>query len=182
MSTIASNYLRVAHGFSNVLASVKEDSWQNKTPCDDWNATELTKHVIATHQRVYSMIGGDGIEGFDAELPLQAQWIVELRAYENVLNDDAIASIPVQTRAGEQPFSELIEGLLMIDTLCHTWDLARATGADETLDPVAVSSAHAKLVDMDQAIRVPGGFKDAIVATPDANAQTKFLNFTGRVV
>src|SRR5665213_2712649 len=144
MSANDSVYLRAAHGFTSTLSTVKDGQWQNRTPCDDWDVTDLVEHVVATHQRVYASINADGIEGFDSDALLTARWIFVLRAYQEVLNDPDMANQLVQSRAGEQPFSELIEGLLMIDTLCHTWDLARAAGGDEALD--AVTTAHAKLL------------------------------------
>jgi hypothetical protein len=70
----------------------------------------------------------------------------------------------------------------MIDTLCHTWDLARAIDANELLDEAAVAIAYDKLTEMGSAIRVPGGFKDPVAPHPHADAQTRFLNFTGRSV
>ncbi|HEY5111310.1 MAG TPA: TIGR03086 family metal-binding protein [Acidimicrobiales bacterium] len=182
MSSHESNYLRVAHGFTNSLASVKDGQWQLRTPCDDWDVTDLVEHVVATHQRVYTMINPGGIEGLDPEALLSARWIYALRTYQDALNDSEISNAPVTTRVGEQPFFALVEGLLMIDTLCHSWDLARAIGSDEWLDPIAVDAAHEKLISFGDGIRVPGGFKDAVTPRSDADEQTKFLNFAGRIV
>ena len=42
---------------------------------------------------------------------------------------------------GEQPFESLVGRLLCADTLIHTWDLARATGQPEALDPGGVAKA-----------------------------------------
>jgi uncharacterized protein (TIGR03086 family) len=172
----------VAHGFTNTLSTVKEGQWQNQTPCDEWNVTDLVEHVITTHRRVYAMVDPEGIEELDPDLLLTAQWIYVLRTFEGVLSDPDMLNQPVQTRAGEQPFSVLIEGLLMVDTLCHTWDLARAVGSDERLDETAIKPAHEKLIEIGATIRVPGGFKDAIVPSPVADAQTALLNFAGRAV
>ena len=36
-------------------------------------------------------------------------------------------------------------GRMCPDTLVHTWDLARAAGVDDTLDPGAVSVVYAEL-------------------------------------
>jgi hypothetical protein len=128
------------------------------------------------------MVNADGIEGFDPDALLTARWVVVLRAYEDVLKDPDLANQMVQSRAGEQPFSAMIEGLLMIDTLCHSWDLARAVGGEESLDADAVATAHAKLLEIDAAIRVPGGFKDPVASDSDVDEQTRFLNFAGRTV
>jgi uncharacterized protein (TIGR03086 family) len=182
MDSNNSTYLRVARHFTDVLSSVKDTQWQNDTPCDDWDVHGLVEHVVASHQRVYALANADGIEDLDPDALLTAQWICALRAYESALDDSELSGRAVTTRRGEQPFSALIEGLLMIDTLCHSWDLARAIGADESLDPEAVATALAELSAMGDAIRVPGGFKEPIASPPSADEQTKFLNFAGRSV
>jgi hypothetical protein len=64
----------------------------------------------------------------------------------------------------------------------HTWDLARATSQDEALDPGAVSRADEFLLAVDEAIRVPGGFATKVTPLPDADDQTRFLDFCGRAV
>ena len=81
---------------------------------------------------------------------------------------------------GEQTFESLVGRLVCTDTLIHTWDLARATGQDETLDPGAVAKAMESLGPMDEAIRRPGGFGAKISPAPGADAQRQFLNFCGR--
>lgn len=70
-----------------------------------------------------------------------------------------LANTPVRARSMEQSFAIVVSGLLTIDTLCHTWDLARAVGADETLDDAAVARAHGALRALGDLIRVPGGFE-----------------------
>jgi uncharacterized protein (TIGR03086 family) len=182
MATSESAYLRVANGFGHTLSTVQEGQWENRTPCDEWNASELVAHVVATHQRVYSIVVPNGILELDGDATLLEQWEVVTATMRQSLNDPGLANASVQTRAGEQPFSALVEGLVMIDTLCHTWDLARTINADESLDEAAVAIAYDKLTEMGNAIRVPGGFKDPIVPLPNADAQTRFLNFTGRAV
>jgi uncharacterized protein (TIGR03086 family) len=182
MATNDSTYLRVADGFSQTLATVQESEWDNPTPCDQWDASELVAHVVATHQRVYSMVNQNGIDELNDDATLLEQWKVVNETLKRALNDPTLANAPVRARAGEQPFSALVEGLLMIDTLCHTWDLARAVNANESLDGAAVAIAYEKLTEMGDAIRVPGGFKDAITSLPTADPQTQFLNFTGRAV
>ena len=72
--------------------------------------------------------------------------------------------------------------MVCTDVLVHTWDLARATGQDETLDPEALSVAAEFLASLDDAIRAPGGFGEKITPSAGADDQTRFLNFCGRVV
>ena len=67
---------------------------------------------------------------------------------------------------GEQTFESLVCRLLCADTLLHTWDLARATGQDDRLDPAAVAAALEFLGPLDEAIRRPGGFAAKIEPAP----------------
>jgi hypothetical protein len=99
---------------------------------------------------------------------------------DQALDDEARASKLMTGMFGEQTFESLVGRLVCSDTLIHTWDLARATGQVETLDPGAVSKARESLTPLDDAIRRPGGFGARITPSPGADAQTQFLNFCGR--
>lgn len=178
MSEDATRYPRVAAGFTTVLTKVSADQLSLQTPCDDWNVDALVRHVINTHRRVGSNVGVEPDE-YDGD-DLMGAWTDVRDQILNALADPELASTTTRGIGGEQPFSSLVAGLLSIDTLCHTWDLARATGQDETLDPEAVAFAHTTLERVGDAIRVPGGFAPALDADTDADAQERFLRFTGR--
>jgi uncharacterized protein (TIGR03086 family) len=175
-------YLRVAKRFGEVLSHVTSDQWDRSTPCDEWTVRDLVTHVIATHRRVYALVDPVGLADVDGEAPLIDQWTVVATTMRDALGSASLADALVPARNGEQPFSQLVGGLLMFDTLCHTWDLARATDDDETLDADAVAIAHERLGAVSDAIRVPGGFAAPIEPASDADAQTRFLNFVGRSV
>jgi uncharacterized protein (TIGR03086 family) len=66
------------------------------------------------------------------------------------------------------------------DVLVHTWDLARATGQDETLEPSEVAGMLTGMEPMDAAIRGSGQFGPRVPVPDDADVQTKLIAFTGR--
>ena len=53
--------------------------------------------------------------------------------------------------------------------------------SDEQLDDYAVSKAAGFLTPIDEGLRRPGGFAAKIESPADADEQTKFLNFCGRL-
>jgi len=177
-----SGYGRIALDFTTTLRGVTDEQWALPTPCTDWNVRELVTHVIATHRRILAMVDPTTPSPDDVGDDVTAEWFDVSSRLDGALGNAAMASTEVTTRGGPQPWSSVVDGLLSVDTLCHTWDLAHATGQDETLDPRAVAHAHAMLEPMDAAIRVPGGFAPALAAPEDADAQTRFLCFTGRRV
>jgi hypothetical protein len=67
-----------------------------------------------------------------------------------------------------------------MDLLVHTWDLARAVGADEHLDEDSVRDAYETLKPMDAMIRQPKVFGPKLEPPLDADQQREFLYFLGR--
>ncbi len=172
-------YTRVSGGFEDRLRGVAEDQWNAQTPCDDWDVEALVKHLIGTHHFMLSFLGqtheapGDGAD-------LLQFWTEARKAVTDALADPEIADKVVQAPFGAMPFRNVGGGLLLGDTLFHTWDLARATGQDETLDVAACERVLANMTPMDDLIRGPGRFDAAIESPPDADAQTRLLHFGGR--
>jgi hypothetical protein len=82
-------------------------------------------------------------------------------------------------RAGERTGAELFV-MRVLDIAVHTWDLARAIGAVESLDPDVVAFAHT-LHDTLDAGRQRGAFAPPPGTTPaDSSAQARLLYLAGR--
>jgi uncharacterized protein (TIGR03086 family) len=180
--TTTERYRSVADGFSRRLAGVGQDQWTLPTPCQDWSVRDLATHVVGTHRRVLCSVDGSEAAAVDEAADLTGEWLAARQAIEDALEDEATATTTVGGMFGEQPFESLVGRLLCSDTLIHTWDLARATGQDESLDPTAVAQTGEFLAPIDEAIRRPGGFSAKIEPAAGADEQTRLLNFCGRAV
>ncbi len=66
------------------------------------------------------------------------------------------------------------------DIFMHTWDLARAAGLDETLDPDEVHRLFVGMEPMDQMLRESGQYGPRVPVPDDADEQTKLIAFIGR--
>jgi uncharacterized protein (TIGR03086 family) len=62
----------------------------------------------------------------------------------------------------------------------HTWDVARATGLDETLDADEVHRMFSAMEPLDEVLRASGHFGPRVPVPDDADEQTKLIAFTGR--
>jgi uncharacterized protein (TIGR03086 family) len=182
MSEIAQRYKTIADGFTARVEGVAPDQWSSPTPCTDWTVRDILVHVVETHWRMLALVDGTGPAEVDLDGDLAQQWRAARDAVTEALGDPARATTVVRGLLGEQPFEALVGGLLCGDTLIHTWDIARATGQDERLDPGAVTACMAFLAPLDERMRRPGGFSAKITPAPDADEQTRLLNFCGRVV
>lgn len=182
MSEASERYARIAAGFGERLEQVGDDAWTTPSPCTDWTVRDLVAHVVAVHRHV--------VAGLDASTPpapatdadLVHAWRGATADAIAALADPERASAPVTGRFAPMSLEDVIGRLLCNDTLVHSWDLARSTGQDETLDPAGVTSSFEMLRPNDDAIRGPGSFGPKIEPPADADEQTRFLCFLGRQV
>ncbi len=91
------------------------------------------------------------------------------------LEDPAIAATEFDSPLGPQTFEGAVGEFICGDLVVHQWDLARATGQDETLDPDEVRNMHASLLPLDEVLRRPGVFGPKVEPPADADEQTAFL-------
>lgn len=182
MSEVSERYRTIADGFTARVEGVAPERWSAPTPCSEWTVRDLVAHVIGIHRRAIATLDETEPVEVDPDDDLPKQWRAARDAVMGALRDEARASKVVRGPTGEQPFEPLVGRLVCADTLIHTWDLARATGQDERLDPDAVAKAMEFLAPVDEAIRRPGGFAAKITSAPDADEQTTLLNFCGRTV
>ena len=83
-------------------------------------------------------------------------------------------------QAGTHPLDRAIIGFILGDVLVHTWDLARATGQDETLDATEVHKMREGLEPMGDALSKSGHYNLPVAVPADADEQTRMLALTGR--
>ena len=62
----------------------------------------------------------------------------------------------------------------------HTWDLARATGQDERLDPETCAQLLAGMEPIEELLRSSGQYGPRVRVPADADVQTRMLGFIGR--
>jgi uncharacterized protein (TIGR03086 family) len=182
MSEVSERYTAIASDFTTRLGGISPEQWSAPTPCTEWTARDLVGHVIATHRRVMAALDGTEPDSVDLDADVRREWAIATAAVAEAVEDPSRAGQTVGGVFGEQPFESLVGRLLCADTLIHTWDLARATGQPEDLDPTAVVKAMEFLTPIDDAIRGPGRFAAKIEPPRDASEQIRLLNFSGRAV
>lgn len=173
---ITAQYARVADDFGRVLSGVTD--WSAATPCEEWDARRLAAHVVDVTRSFLARLDGSEPPTLPPDADVVAAWDSARADVERALVESP--DQPVAGFGGEQPFAEVVGGVLCTDTLLHTWDLARASGQDETLDLTAVSKAQAFLAPHAGMLRRPGGFGPEVTVPADASAQDRLIAFAGR--
>jgi uncharacterized protein (TIGR03086 family) len=186
MGEIAERYRRRAEAFERKVAAVRPDQWDNQSPCEKWTARDVLDHVISMHGY---MLEGHTLGDIPDE-PLAA-FQQARTAVEAVLDDPEQAGIQSSTPTGPMTTEAHIDAVVSDDLVLHGWDLARATGQDETMDPTDVerlwASNSAIPADMIEMYRTPDAFGPGIeVFGPEVHVpagaalQDRLLGFIGR--
>jgi uncharacterized protein (TIGR03086 family) len=185
MSESSERYARIAAGFDARVAALPglgAGAWSAATPCTEWTVRDLLGHVVSVHRTVAAGLDASAPPPPATDLDLVGAWKAATAEITAALADPDRACAPVSGRFAPMPLEDLIGRLLCSDTLVHTWDLSRATGQDEALDPGGVTYAFTMLLPADEAIRGPGSFGPKIEPPPGAAEQTRFLCLLGRDV
>jgi uncharacterized protein (TIGR03086 family) len=170
---------RVADGFGARLDAVADDQWDDPTPCPGWNVRALANHAISS-QRLLPMRLGVEIEVADDDDP-KASWAAVRAAALAAFEEPGVLDQKVEMPFGEMTVDQLLTNVAMGDLLIHSWDLARATGGDERLEPEAVAVAFEGLKPLDEVLHASGNvFGPKVDPPPDADLQTELLCFSGR--
>ena len=108
-------------------------------------------------------------------------WRTQTDAVQALLDDPATAErVHDLPHIGTMPLGQAIDMIYTSDVFMHRWDLARATGQDETLDPDKCAEMLAGMLPMDEVLRQSGQYGPRVDVPDDADVQTKLLAFIGR--
>jgi uncharacterized protein (TIGR03086 family) len=172
--------------FDARVRAVGDDQWELPTPCSDWNVRQLVNHLVYENRWTVPLMEGSTIaqvgDRYEGDLlgddPKAAWAESSTEAVAAVQADGALERI-VDLSSGPTPAGEYVSQLFA-DHLIHAWDLARAVGADERLDPELVDACATWFAKMEPLYRSIGAIGERPETPPDADAQTVLLAAFGR--
>jgi uncharacterized protein (TIGR03086 family) len=181
MTDIDERYQRITGQFTARVQAVSPGAWESPSPCEGWTARDVVGHLTGW---IPGFLGAQGVD-FPPVPSVQddpvAAWETVQATVGLALADPALAAKPVSTPFSTQSLAETVDMIVTGDVFTHTWDLARATGQDETLDPDQLQRMVVAMGAMpEEALRADGMFGPPIDVSADADDQTKFLAYVGR--
>ena len=181
MKDALERYDRAATAFTATVRGVDADAWEKPAPCEGWVARDVVRHLVEWVPGMMLQRRGLPVPEIPSveNDPLGA-WAAIDGALRAGLSDPEVAAGTDDVGLGPKTFAEAVDMFCTPDVLVHTWDLARATGQDESLDPDLVSTILKGMEPMDAAIRGSGQFGPRVEVSPDADDQTRLIAFTGR--
>jgi uncharacterized protein (TIGR03086 family) len=181
MSDIAERYRKVAAQFTARAEAVPEPAWGNPAPCEGWAARDIVRHMVEWMPgMVLGSVGIDDPEGPSVDVDPVGAWTALDHALQAALDDPEISSRDFDMRVGRYTVEQAIDTFCTGDIVIHTWDLARATGLDETLDRDEVHQMLVGMEPLDEVLRQSGQYGARVTVPDDADEQTRLIAFTGR--
>jgi uncharacterized protein (TIGR03086 family) len=176
----AARHREIGHRFTDRVCGTQ--SWDVPSPVAAWTARDVVRHLVEWFPPF--LRAGSGLElpngpSVDDD-PVNA-WQTQCDAVQTVLDDPATANRQLANpHIGKLQLDLAIDQFYTADVFMHTWDLARATGQNDRLDPDTCAQMLAGMEPMEQIIRSSGQYGPRVPVNENADAQTRLLAFIGR--
>ena len=180
---------RAVASTAGIVKTVRPDQAGAPTPCTEWDVRDLLNHIIGTLWLSEALLSDraarhpmapGGLPGTDLADPDPAAAYAEASAA--ALTAASVGD--TLTRVHPTPLGDMpgpaLAGFTTLDIAVHGWDLARATGQDDALDPHAVAlmlpwtQANAEL------LAASGMFGTRIDTGPGVPDDVRLLGMLGR--
>lgn len=176
----AERHRQVAGLFTNRVRGTR--SWDAPSPVAGWTARDVVRHLTGWFPEFLA-------SGADVELPRGpsvdespvAAWQVHCDGVQAVLDDpETVHRRLTNPHVGGLPLETAIDRFYTADVFMHTWDLSRATGQDDRLDPDFCAQLLGHMKQMEQVLRSSGQFGTRVEVPAGADPQTELIGFIGR--
>lgn len=178
--TPAEEHRHVAGLFTERVTGTRD--WDAPAPVEGWTARDVVRHLVEWFPAF--LASGAGVRlpaGPSVDEDPVAAWRTHSDAVQALLDDPATTDrVLSNPHIGDVPLDVAVDRFYTADVFMHTWDLARATGQDETLDPDRCTVLLEGMREHEQAMRSSGQYGAPVEVPADADVQTRLLGFIGR--
>jgi uncharacterized protein (TIGR03086 family) len=188
MDDLIDQHGRAMDGFDLRVRAVRTDQWHAPTPCEDWDVRDLVNHLVFEQLWMPPLLSGATVEEVGDRYDGDQLGDEPLQAWEGAASDARAAVTAPGALDGEVHLSygdRDARGYVLemtADLVVHTWDLARAVGGDETLDPGLVALVTGYAEPQLEHMAASGLFDPPVEVSDDADPQTRLLAMFGRRV
>ncbi len=186
MSSTPERFGAVVAAMGETVRAVPGNGWGGATPCTEWSVRDLVNHVVSECRWMPPLFEGRTIADVGSSLDGDllgndpgAAWEGAAAASVAAVRAPGAMQSTVHLSYGDVPGDQYAREIVA-DLVVHTWDLARAVGANERLDPDLVQAAWDHLAPVAESWRSAGAFSAALDVPENADLQTKLLALTGR--
>ncbi len=180
---LGERHLAVCRKFGESVRAA-DGKWDRRSPCDAWDARGVLEHVIGFHDVL--LLRPLGLKPDRPRDDPQLRWELTYQALEKALEPgsrlfERVVDVPqLQGNPPMKLDARAMMPNLTRDVLVHTWDLARAVGADDQLDAQWCEQFYAALPTDTAALSVSRMFDAPVAVSDHTDVQSKLLARLGR--
>jgi uncharacterized protein (TIGR03086 family) len=183
VTAAADRHRRVARTFTDRVRGVSgRDGWEVPAPVAGWTARDVVGHLVEWFPAF--LAGGSEIRLPGGPSPVDdpvGAWQAQSDAVQGLLDEPSSATTRfVNPHIGEIALADAVDRFYTADVFMHTWDLARATGQDDALDPEYCGELLAGMLPFEEAMRGSGQYGPRVPVPEGASVQDQLLGFIGR--
>ena len=178
MDTRITQFLGHVDTFTQRIANLHTDHWENPSPCEGWTAKEVLDHVIDTQRDVFGKRGLD--LGPHPDGTPQEAWTAHTAALKSATNDEETLLATHDSFFGPTTLADTLLSFYCFDLIIHAWDIHQATRNDLTLTSAELDLLETCIQSWGEVLYQEGICKQPIEVPDDADRQTRILALTGR--
>ena len=175
----ADRHRLVAERFATVARAVSD--WGAASPVEGWVARDVVRHLVTWFPGFLAAGGVELVAGPPVDDAPVAAWEAQTAAIQRLIDDERSAigefSHPL---AGTHRLADAVDRFYTADVFMHTWDLARAAGLDQALDPSWCEQMVTEMEPLDEMLRASGHYGPRVPVANDADPETRLIAFIGR--
>ncbi len=177
--TPTERHAAVAGVFSARVDGVRD--WDAPAPVDGWVARDVVAHLV---EWLPAFLAAGGIE-LPSDGPTVTEdpagaWHTHVAAVQGLLDGPGSDREFTHPQVGTHHLGAAVDQFYTSDVFLHTWDLARATGQDDTLDEETCAAMLAGMEPWDEILRSSGQYGPRVPVPDDAPVQDRLIAFIGR--
>ena len=156
--------------------------WDAPAPVEGWRARDVVRHLVTWFPGFLESGTGTRLaQGPSVDDDPEGAWLSQRDAVQALLDDPGCADrVLTNPHLGELPLPEAVDRFYTVDVFLHTWDLARATGLDDTLDEALCQVLLDGMTPIEEVLRSSGQYGPRVEVPADASVQDRLMGFLGR--
>lgn len=177
---VADEYRSLNAALSSVLVRVDEKAWGNDSPCSEWKAVDVLRHLIATQRSFLEERGIPLHEELRVDNDPVAAWSQHSSGVQDLLEDPKVSDMEYEGYFGPAKVGESMLRFYGFDMVVHRWDIARAAGFDERFTSDEMDMLEGAIAGFGESLYGKGICEQPLEVPDDADRQTRILAKLGR--
>lgn len=173
----AERHAAVAGDFGRLVTGARD--WSAPAPVTGWTARDVVGHLVGWFPDFLAAGGITLAPGPTVEDDPVAAWQHQVDGVQAVIAERGEESF-THPYAGTHRLADAIDRFYTADVFMHSWDLARATGQDITLDEDFAAALLGGMRQMEDVLRGSGQYGPPVPVAAEAPVVDQLVGFIGR--